>query len=294
MSLGGHVTPHAPPARSPYRGQRAAFLTQHGKEDIVGPVLQGFVGCLVERVAGYDTDLLGTFTRDVARAGTQLEAARRKAQIGMELSGLPVGLASEGSFAPDPFAGMFPWNVELLVFLDKLLGLEVVGVAQGRANSAQILAASWEDAERFAHAVRFPDHYLVVRPDHDGDPRIRKGIAHWSELKAAYDWAAAQSSGGRVFIEVDLRAYANPTRLVNIRLAAVDLGRRLASLCPVCRTPGFWVVESIAGRPCQACGAPTRETRAEVHGCLRCGHRLTRDCEDPAPADPARCDYCNP
>ncbi|MHB1512840.1 MAG: DUF6671 family protein [Acidiferrobacter sp.] len=285
---------HASSPRSLYRGQRAAFLTQHGKERIVAPVLEGFVGCLVERVTGYDTDLLGKFTRDIPRAGTQIEAARRKARIGMELSGLPVGLASEGSFTVDPFAGMFPWNVEFLVFLDDLLGLEVVGMAQGRANSAQILAAGWEDAERFAHAVRFPDHYLVLRPDHDSDTRIRKGIADWSGFKAAFEEAAAQSSSGRVFVEVDLRAYANPTRLVNIRLAAVDLGRRLASLCPVCRTPGFWTVEVIAGLPCQACGAPTRERRAEVHGCLKCGHRVTRDREDHAQADPARCDICNP
>ena len=294
MSPGGHVASCAPSTRSLYRGRRVAFLTQHGKERIVGPVLEGFVGCLVERVAGYDTDLLGTFTRDIPRAGTQIEAARHKARIGMELSGLPVGLASEGSFTLDPFAGIFPWNIELLVFRDDLLGLEVVGMAQGRANSAQILAANWEDAERFAHTVRFPEHYLVLRPDHDGDPRIRKGIADWSAFKAAYEEAAAQSPSGRVFVEVDLRAYANPTRLINIRLAAVDLGRRLASLCPVCRTPGFWTVEVIAGLPCQACGAPTRETRAEVHGCLKCGHRVTRDLKDRAQADPARCDICNP
>ena len=294
MSLDGHVAAHASPARSLYRGRRAAFLTQHGKERIVAPVLEGFVGCLVERVGGYDTDLLGTFTRDIPRAGTQLEAARHKARIGMELSGLPVGLASEGSFTRDPFTGMFPWNIEFLVFLDDLLGLEVVGMAQGRANSAQVLAAGWEDAERFAHAVRFPEHYLVLRPDGDDDPRIRKGIADWSGLKTAYEEAAARSSSGRVFVEVDLRAYANPTRLINIRLAAVDLGRRLASLCPVCRTPGFWVVEVIAGLPCQACGAPTREARAEVRGCVKCGHRVTRDREDLAQADPARCDICNP
>ncbi len=294
MSPGGHVASCAPSTRSLYRGRRVAFLTQHGKERIVGPVLEGFVGCLVERVAGYDTDLLGTFTRDIPRAGTQIEAARHKARIGMELSGLPVGLASEGSFTLDPFAGIFPWNIELLVFRDELLGLEVVGMAQGRANSAQILAACWEDAERFAHTVRFPEHYLVLRPDGDGDGRMRKGIADWSGFKTAYERARAQSSSGRVFVEVDLRAYANPTRLVNIRLAAVDLGRRLASLCPVCRTPGFWTVETIAGLPCQACGAPTRETRAEVHGCQKCGHRVTRACDDPAHADPARCDLCNP
>ncbi|WP_298139543.1 DUF6671 family protein [Acidiferrobacter sp.] len=294
MNANGHAVRHAPAAKSLYRGQRAAFLTQHGKERIVGPVLEGFVGCQVERAMGYDTDRLGTFTRDIPRAGTQIEAARQKARIGMQLAGLPLGLASEGSFGLDPYAGMFPWNVEFVVFLDDLLGLEVVGMAQGRANSRQVLAASWEDAEGFARAVHFPEHYLVVRPDHEGDPRIGKGIADWPAFRAAYDKAASQSPHGRVFIEVDLRAYANPTRLVTIRLAAVDLGRRLASLCPVCRAPGFWAVESIAGLPCQACGRPTREPRALIDGCLKCGHRVTRACHDPVCADPARCDFCNP
>jgi hypothetical protein len=51
---------------------------------------------------------------------------------------------------------------------------------------------------------------------------------------------------------------------------------------------------SIAGLPCGECGAPTRETRAEVHGCLKCAHRETREPTKPQCADPARCDYCNP
>ena len=43
-----------------------------------------------------------------SRAGTQIEAARKKARLGMELAGLPLGLASEGAFGPDPMTGMFP------------------------------------------------------------------------------------------------------------------------------------------------------------------------------------------
>ena len=121
MSRDGDLAAYVSPNPSLYRGQRIAFLTQHGKEHIVAPVLEGCVGCLVERVTGYDTDLLGTFARDIPRAGTQIEAARRKARIGMELSGLRIGLGSEGSFTLDPFAGMAPWNIELLVFVDDLL-----------------------------------------------------------------------------------------------------------------------------------------------------------------------------
>lgn len=54
-----------------YRDRTAALLTQHGKEQVIGPVLEATLGCRVQRVSGYDTDQLGTFTRDIPRAGTQ-------------------------------------------------------------------------------------------------------------------------------------------------------------------------------------------------------------------------------
>ena len=278
----------------PYAGRRVALLTQHGKECVIAPVLDAALGCRVERVTGYDTDLLGTFTRDIPRAGTQLEAARGKARIGMELSGLPLGLASEGSFGPDPMVGMFPWNVEFLIWIDDERGLEIVGVAQGKANFSHLLAADWTAAEAFARQAGFPEHYLVVRPEGENDPRIRKGIAAWPDLEAAFVRASEQSANRRVFLETDARAHANPTRMDNIRLAAADLAKKLCSPCPACGTPGFWIVERVDGLPCADCGASTRETRAEIHGCLQCAYRETRERTDRASADPGRCDYCNP
>jgi len=277
-----------------YLGRQVALLTQHGKERVVASVLKPSLGCRVELVSGYDTDLLGTFTRDVSRAGTQLEAARKKARIGMELSGLQIGLASEGSFGPDPMVGMLPWNVEFLIWIDDELGIEVVGIAQGGTNFAHVLTASWEETEAFARRAGFPEHHLVVRPQDENDPRIRKGIADWPELQAAFAQALRQSESLRVFIETDMRAHANPTRMENIRLAAEDLGRKLCSPCPVCGAPGFWIVERIAGLPCEDCGAPTRATRAEVYGCLKCAHRVPRSRTDVTAAPTGRCDYCNP
>ena len=277
-----------------YSGRQVALLTQHGKERVLAPVLAAALGCRVERVAGYDTDLLGTFTRDIPRTGTQLAAARKKARIGMELAGLPIGLASEGSFGPDPFTGMFPWNVEFLIWIDDGLGIEVVGIAEGTSNSAHVLTASWEEAEAFARRAGFPEHHLVVRPEGEDDPRIRKGLADWADLQAAFDWSLDQSESRCVFIEIDLRANANPTRMDNIRLAAEDLARKLCSLCPACGTPGFWPVERVAGLPCEGCGVPTRETRAVVHGCCKCAHRVTRERTDAMYASAVRCDYCNP
>ena len=283
-----------PPATGRYADRRVALLTQHGKERVLAAALEPALGCRVERVAGYDTDLLGTFTRDIPRAGTQLEAARKKARLGMQLAGLPLGLASEGAFGPDPMLGMFPWNVEFLIFIDDERGLEIVGLAQGKTNFAHVLAASWEEADAFARNAGFPEHHLVVRPEGENDPRIRKGIAGWADLQAAFAWALDQSASRRVFIETDMRAHANPTRMDNIRLAAEELARKLCSFCPACGTPGFWIVERIAGLPCEDCGAPTRETRAEAHGCLKCAHRITRERTDRQSADPGRCDYCNP
>ena len=277
-----------------YAGRRIALLTQHGKEGVIAPVLDVALGCRVERVGGYDTDQLGTFTRDIPRAGTQIEAARRKARIGMELLGLPLGLASEGSFGADPMVGMFPWNVEFLIFIDDKQGLEIAGRAYGKASHAHVLTGDWTAAEAFARQAEFPAHHLVVRPDGENDPRLRKGIAAWTKLEAAFAWAQAQSASGQVFLETDLRAHANPTRMEVIRRAAGDLVARLRSPCPACGAPGFWLVERVAGLPCGDCGAPTREIRAEVQGCVTCAHRETRERTEPPYADPGRCDYCNP
>jgi len=277
-----------------YPGRQVALLTQHGKERVIAAVLEPALGCRVERVAGYDTDLLGTFTRDIPRPGTQLEAARRKARLGMELAGLPLGLASEGSFGPDPMTGMFPWNVEFLTWIDDDLGIEVVGVAQGKTNFGHVLTSNWEETEAFASRVGFPEHHLVLRPTDENDPRIRKGIVNRAELQAAFGWALGQSESRRVFIETDMRAHANPTRMDNIRLAAEELARKLRSFCSACGTPGFWIVERLTGLPCEGCGASTRETRAEVYGCCKCAHRVTRERTDAMYASAGRCDYCNP
>lgn len=278
--------------RHPYTGHEIALLTQHGKEEILAPVLEPALGCRVRRVGGFDTDRLGTFTRDIPRAGTQLEAARRKARIGMELAGLPLALASEGAFGADPYLNAVPWNTELILLVDALHGIEVVGVAQRSTRFAHLLTGDWEEARRFAEEAGFPEHHLVVRPAHADDPRIEKGIASWVAFERAFDRALAEAGNGKVFVEHDVRAHAHPTRREAIRQAAEDLRGKLLSLCPDCGAPGYWRLERVPGRPCAECGMPTREPRAEVWGCARCGRRETRELA--GLADPGRCDVCNP
>lgn len=222
--------------RSVYAGRRIALLTQHGKEAVIAPVLDTALGCRVERVSGFDTDTLGTFTRDIPRAVSQREAARRKARIGMELSGLPLGLASEGSFGPDPMAGLFPWNVEVLLFIDDERDIEVTGMAQQATRFAHLLTDDWEAAAQFARQAGLPEHHLVVRPHGEDDLQIEKGLDAWTALEDAFHRAREQAANGQVFLENDVRAHAHPTRREAIRLAAEDLAAKLDSLCPVRRT----------------------------------------------------------
>ncbi|MFO8153500.1 DUF6671 family protein [Thioalkalivibrio sp.] len=275
-------------------GRSLVLLTRHGKERVIAPTLEPALGCRLDVIDSFDTDRLGTFTREIPRAGTQLEAARRKARIGMELTGSSFGLASEGAFGPDPGIGLIPWNVEYVILLDDLRGLELAGQAQGPARQAHRSVTDWEAMLAFAEEAGFPDHHLVLRPDHENDPRIRKGIGDLDALERAFDWARAHATSGRVFVESDLRAHCNPTRMQMIARATEDLLARLGSLCPACGAPGFWIVERIPGLPCADCGAPTRQARAEVQGCIACPYRETRPADPGQDADPAVCDWCNP
>jgi len=280
--------------KSIYSGKRVALLTRHLKERVIQPVLHEALGCVVETIRDFDTDSLGTFTREIPRQSTQLQVARRKARLGMEISGLSLGLASEGSFGPDPLAGLIPWNVEVLVFLDSENEIEVTGTAQGRANFAHLLTGNLEEARAFASRMNFPASHLVVRPESENDTRIIKGISTDHDLTEALGWAMCESSNGLAFIETDVRAHANPARMAMIEQAARDLTARLSSLCPSCMTPGYWITRKTGNLPCASCGAPTSEPATDVYTCLKCAHTELRDVGDDARADPSRCQLCNP
>ena len=277
-----------------YKGKQVAFLTRHGKEAVIAPVLEPGLSCVIRHVDSYDTDRLGTFTREIPRDGSQIEAARKKARIGMELAGVSLGLASEGAFGPDPVMGAIPWNLECLVWIDDDLGIEVTGLAQGEARSGHLLAKDWEEVTMFARQIGFPEHGISLRPDSESEPGIQKGITDWKDLAEKFFQALTLSASGRVFLEADLRAHINLTRRETIRRAARDLLSRLRSLCPVCGLPGFSVVERIEGLPCADCEGPTHEIRADIHACRKCAHRAVIEKTGTGKGNPIFCDFCNP
>ena len=277
-----------------FSNRSVSLLTKHGKERVIAEVLNTQVGCLVQQTDAYDTDLLGTFTQETPRYGSQLDAVRKKAAIGMDLLKLDLGIANEGAFVNDPHSGMIPWDNELLLLVDQKHQLEITGFSSAPAQNDNTCLSHWEELEKFADNALFPSHYLVIKPTDEYHPQSKKGIKDLAELKAAFEWAKGLSSKGIVYVENDLRAFANPTRMENIRKAAIDLANKMNSPCPQCQTPGFWIKDVKRGLPCNACGLATDQEIAKVWGCLKCDHELTEGMKVFKLADPSKCHHCNP
>lgn len=281
------------PETSAYTGETLALLTKHGKGKAVSAALQPHLDCRVITVDGFDTDRLGTFTREVPRPHGQRETAFRKAHIARRLAGGHLGLGSEGAFGADPMTGLLPWNRELVVLCDEQRGIEVAGLAEGEACFHHCLTDNWEQVITFLEKAGFPEHQLALRPESDSDPRIRKGINSLDALEAAFHAARAEADNGMVFLENDLRAHANPTRMAMIRKAAENLAEKLLSHCPRCDSPGFWLHNPVRGLPCEQCGLKTPEPLAWEELCHSCQFR--RRLPEQRQWAPARlCPVCNP
>lgn len=276
-----------------YNNKAVAFLTQHGKAPWVEPILTPGLGCRIQLTQGYDTDLLGTFSGDIIRPDSQLGTARMKARIGMQLTGLPLGMASEGAFVADPFGGLMPWNVEVLLWVDDENHIEVVGMAQGPTRSLHRAVRCLPDLESFAIEAGFPEHHLMLRPQSESDPRVRKGLNDWETLRRVFTDCQRESSNSQVYAENDHRAFCHPTRQRMIQRATVDLLTKLQSACPACSLPGFSIIGHQPGLPCRMCGHPTKLARAYTWHCKACQHRQ-ESMVAATHAEPARCDACNP
>ena len=276
-----------------YQLKQASFLTKHGKERVVLPLLKESLGLEVRHVDSFDTDQFGTFTRDIERKGNQLEAAIAKARKGMEIAGTKIGIASEGLFTTDPYAGMFPWNNEIVVLVDDAIDIVVVGMASSHAQSYSTLVDDLADLESHLNKANFPSHHLVVRPENHSNPNFVKGVSTLEELHAAFISAKNIGLNGKVFIENDLRAFANPTRMQNIFSATINLTEKIKSTCPQCGFPGFWLTKLNTGLICSGCNSLTKQAKSKTYSCLKCGHEEIRGVKK-AFADPRECNYCNP
>ncbi|MCA3561920.1 MAG: hypothetical protein IOC82_12925 [Aestuariivirga sp.] len=270
-----------------YRGLTAALATQHAKERAIAPAFAERLGLAVRVASSIDTDALGTFTGEVPRAGSMREAARAKARLGMQATGLPMGIASEGSFGPHPFMPFIAAGREMMIFIDVTRGLEVVEECVSETtNFAALELTEGADIEGFLDRAGFPSHALVLRRC----GHITKGINDRAALESLLS-----AGRGEGWLETDMRAHVNPTRMAEIGKLAAKLAARIATPCPACAAPGFGTVRSEAGLPCAACETPTAQVRSLISGCALCGYEQSSARPDGrTAATPAECPECNP
>ena len=277
-----------------FENRSVVLLTKHGKEKVIKPILERETGCMLVVEDRFDTDKLGTFSREIKRPKSQLETARVKIRKGMKLLKADIGIASEGSFGSHPMA-QIPWNVELVLLYDKKENMEIFGAYEGaETNYSHLTTKSYEETFKFAEKVGFPEHYLILRPENENSKLIVKDINTFDKLKDAFSWCVSRSSSGNVFIETDMRAHGNPTRMKNIEKATQNLIAKLLSFCPQCGAPGFIIKDVIQGLPCEICGLPSNMTLKLIHSCHRCKHENEQLYPRGQFAPAQYCNFCNP
>src|SRR5208283_4118015 len=133
----------------PYRDQCAAIATMHSKERVIAPIMAQWFGLRVERADNIDTDALGTFTGEVERKGSMLDAARAKAKLAIERTGARFGLGSEGAFGPHPVIPILSSGVELMVLIDSDSDHEIAVHRRTRTNYDSTSASPGKDLSDF-------------------------------------------------------------------------------------------------------------------------------------------------
>lgn len=282
-----------------YQGRAAALATMHGKEEAIAPPFAELLGVEVTVPEYIDTDALGTFTGETERPGDMLETARIKAEVGIELTGGKLAIASEGAYGPHPFLPYVASGSEIVIWLDTDNGIEVCEQSfVRRTNYTTLVLRPGEAVGTLLERADFPRHALIVMPrapDQESPFAPVKGIRDTAELRRAIRAAAAASTDGFALVQSDMRAHMNPTRMHAISVVARRLASRLLARCRECDAPGFGVIRSETGLPCELCGTPTRLPYRDIHGCARCSYEVTRPREENhQSADPRHCEICNP
>jgi len=277
-----------------FNGRNLLIATKHHKEKVIAPILEKELGvkCIVS--LNFDTDELGTFTGEIERKNDPITTARNKCEMAMELANCDLAIASEGSFGPHPSIFFATADDEFLLFLDKRTGLEIIArelSLQTNFNGSEI--KSIRELKDFARKASFPTHGLILRKNKDDFSEIKKGITDWDTLLTTYTNLSKVDS--IVYVETDMRAMFNPTRMQVIKKATEKLVNKINTYCPQCNIPGFDITSSKQGLPCGLCNSPTRSILSYLYTCKKCGFAKEEKYPNgKTTEEPMYCDNCNP
>lgn len=276
-----------------FAGRTLAIATQHKKELILSDKLERKLGVKCAVPKHVNTDRLGTFTGEIERTLSPVDAAHQKCKMAMHELGCDLAIASEGSFGAHPAIPFCQANEELLLLLDTKHNLELkVSELSTETNFSGAAVLNLKQVYDFALAVGFPSHGLILRPYQHGPVGIVKDIHTWQYLCEVFTHMMEEH--GSAYVETDLRAMHNPTRRKVIARALDKLMALIDSQCPRCKMPGFAEGTVNRGLPCRACGSPTRAVISVSKLCKHCGNEEMILLPHGEYEDPMYCDRCNP
>ncbi len=276
-----------------FKGRKLLIATKHKKERVIAPILEKELGvnCFVTDI---DTDKFGTFTGEIERKEDAISTARNKCLLAMELENCDLVLASEGSFGAHPSLFFANADEEILLFIDKKKDIEIIVrelTFETNFNGSEIKTI--KELEEFVKNSKFPTHGIILRKAKNDSTLIEKGITNLDQLYKTFKYLI--SMYGSAFIETDMRAMYNPTRMKVIENATYKLAKKINSLCPKCSIPGFGIIDSKSGLPCDLCNFPTQSTLSHIYSCQKCNY--IKEVFFPngrKKEDPMYCDICNP
>lgn len=280
-----------------FEGKKAVLATMHGKEKVIAPILKDKVGLHIFVPETFNSDRFGTFTRDIRRPADQLETARKKAIAAMKQTEATIGIASEGSFGSHPSSPFLPFNLELVVLVDRENDLEIVGHhGTSKTNMSGTIIDSVDEALETARKWDFPSNGLIVRKGENSKRHIHKAVEDENQLTNIVQKVLSKPfAKGKAYIETDMRAHKNIKRMLAIEQATIDLAENMLSLCPACGTPGFVKKSVVSWVPCEGCGAPSKRPREYNFFCQKCPYSEKRnDLTAPEKESQMYCLRCNP
>lgn len=207
-----------------FAGRKLVIATMHKKEHVIAPLLQKALKVDIVIPSDFDSDQFGTFTREIKRHRDQLDTARAKVLAAMEITNTDLGVASEGSFGIHPSIPFVQSNLELLLLIDKKHNYEIRGHHRTSAtNMRGEYIKTQQEALDFADQIGFPEHGVIVRKSANSNEMIHKNIHNKEQLIKTVNDMLSHASDKTIFIETDMRAHRNPTRMIAIQKATEDL-----------------------------------------------------------------------
>lgn len=277
-----------------FDGRKLVIATMHQKEKVIAPLVEEALKVNCATLLHFNSDEYGMFSGEIERKDSPLATVRAKALAALALSGETLAIASEGSFGPHPAIPFVPGNEELVMLIDTKHDLEIIGkhlTVKTNFNHREI--TSLADLEEFKTKIAYPEHGVILKiEDNNATTRIHKDFKSVEELDRKVKEALEKKYS--INAETDMRAMHNPTRMLAIEKAVLDLIEKVQSLCPECKAPGFAIKAAIPGLACEMCRLPTQSAKAYLYECKKCNHTHEKSKEGVYFEDAMYCDHCNP